>query len=101
MGQSRGSYTHGLGKRWWLSPSGDTEADRVDDTSERVWDVYTPSPGQGNVGGGTKGDINLRLPSPKHFRTVYCDKVNYGPESDGGSAFGGAGFEAVAGVVES
>ena len=59
-----------------ISSSVDTEAVGVDATSERVCGVDIPSPGGGNGGGGTVGDIKLRCPMPKQCRKVCCEKAN-------------------------
>ena len=63
------------------SPLGHMAAYRVDTTSERIWDVEIPSPGDRNGGGKPAEDRKLCHPSPKNFRVKYCGKENHGPMS--------------------
>ena len=56
------------------------------------------SPAGGRDGeGGIEGGGDLRLPSPEHSRTVYCDQAHYGPVSGGGAEAGAKGGQAVVG----
>ena len=50
-----------------------------------------------NGRGGVAGGGDLRLPSPEHSRTVYCDQAHYGPVSGGGAEAGAKGGQAVVG----
>ena len=81
-----------------ISSSGDTAAGGVNTALEQGKDVYIPSLGRGNGKSGTAGDINLHHLSPKHCRTLYCNKANHGPMSGGRAASGVAVFKAVLGA---